>query len=75
MENNSILKEKQMANFAVINGGVVENIIVAESLEVAQEAAQPLTCVAVEGHFTIGDMPPVIGDLYNGETFTKPDIE
>lgn len=53
-------------NYAVINGNTVINIIVADTLEIA-EAVTNLTCV---------ELPEIgfgIGDLWDGVKFTKTD--
>jgi hypothetical protein len=52
--------------FAVIVNGVVDNTIVADSLEIA-EAATGKTCVAFSEESLVG-----IGWLYNGTTFVEP---
>jgi hypothetical protein len=53
-----------MVNFAVIRNGVVDNIIVAETVKIAEEATNS-TCV---------ELPDVgfgIGDLWDGTQFIK----
>ena len=55
-----------MATFAVINNGIVENCIVADSLDIAQEVTG-LTCVEYTN-----ENAPSIGYLYGNETFTNP---
>ena len=55
-----------MANFAIIEGGVVTNVIVADSLEVAQEVTEK-TCAEYTA-----ESPAGIGWSYDGTTFTAP---
>ena len=55
-----------MATFAVINNGVVENCIVADSLAIA-EAVTGLVCI----EYTV-ENPADIGYLYENETFINP---
>jgi len=59
-----------MANYAVIKDGIVNNVIVADTKEIA-ETVTGLTCVEVE------HVPgaPGIGWSYDGTTFTAPVIE
>jgi hypothetical protein len=52
-----------MANFAVIQDGLVVNILVADSVETAEQATG-LTCVEYTD-----ESPAVIGCSYNGEKF------
>jgi len=52
-----------MANFAVIQNDTVVNIIVADSIEIAEQATG-LTCVGYTDEF-----PAVIGCSYDGERF------
>ena len=58
-----------MATFAVLNGNIVENIIVADTKEVA-ELVSRLTCVEYTS-----ENPAVIGGTYDGSTFTNPITE
>jgi hypothetical protein len=58
-----------MANFAVIKDGKVENLIVSESKDVAEEATG-LTCV----EYTDVN-PAFIGLGYDGTTFEQPIVE
>ena len=46
-------KEITIKNYAVLNGNTVTNVIVAESLEIAQ-AASGSPCVECDGSFWIG---------------------
>ena len=55
-----------MATFAVINNGIVENCIVADSLDIAQEVTG-LTCVEYTN-----ENAPSIGYLYDNGIFTNP---
>jgi len=55
-----------MANFAVIENGIVTNIIVADSLAIAQEVTGK-TCVEYTD-----DKPAGIGWSYDGTNFTAP---
>ena len=55
-----------MANFAVIEDGLVTNAIVADTKEIA-ELVTGLTCVEYTD-----DNPAFIGGTYDGETFTPP---
>ena len=59
-----------MANYAVIKDGIVNNVIVADTKEIAEEVTG-LTCVEVE------HVPgaPGIGWSYDGTNFTAPVIE
>jgi hypothetical protein len=59
-----------MANYAVIQNGIVTNIIVADTKEIA-ETVTGLTCIENENlPGTLG-----IGWSYDGTTFTAPVIE
>jgi hypothetical protein len=55
-----------MATFAVINEGIVENCIVADSLEIAQEITG-LTCVEYTSENSVS-----VGFTYADEVFTDP---
>lgn len=55
-----------MATFAVINNGVVENCIVADSLAIAEEVTG-LTCVEYTQ-----DTEVSVGYLYDNGIFTNP---
>jgi len=55
-----------MANFAVIVDGKVENIIVADSLEIAQEVTSK-TCVEYTD-----ENPAYLGLGYDGKIFEQP---
>lgn len=55
-----------MANFAVIENNIVVNVIVAESLEDAENATN-LTCIEYTNDSLAG-----IGWTYNGSTFEQP---
>lgn len=59
-----------MANYAVIKNGIVNNVIVADTKEIA-ETVTGLTCVE------ISDTPgsPGIGWTYDGTNFSAPVIE
>lgn len=59
-----------MANYAVIKNGIVSNIIVADSKEIA-ELVTGLLCIEYE------DTPsqPGIGWSYDGSVFTAPVVE
>jgi hypothetical protein len=59
-----------MANFAVINDGVVVNVIIADSKEVA-ETVTGLDCVEYE----TSPSAPGIGWSYDGSVFTAPVTE
>ena len=56
-------------NFAVIENGIVTNVIVAESKEIAEEVVGK-TCVQY-----IDDNPAFIGLGCDGTTFEQPKIE
>jgi hypothetical protein len=58
-----------MANYAVLNGNNVENIIVADSLEIAETVTQK-TCVEYDD-----SNPAGIGWTYNGANFVAPTPE
>jgi hypothetical protein len=51
-----------MANFAVVNGNIVDNVIVAESLEIAQEITGKV-CIEYTD-----ENPAAIGWAYNEKT-------
>ena len=55
-------------NFAVISNGIVINLIVADSLEVA-EAVSNFTCIEYANHTDAG-----IGWTYDGTNFIAPVI-
>jgi hypothetical protein len=55
-----------VATFAVINNGTVENCIVADSLDIAQEVTGK-TCVEYTN-----ENAPSIGYLYDNGIFTNP---
>lgn len=57
-----------MKNFAVLNHSIVENIIVAESKEIAEQVIGK-TCVEYTS-----DNPAHIGLGYDGTTFEQPPI-
>ena len=59
-----------MANFAVIKDGIVDNVIVADTVEIAQTVTG-LTCIEIP--FEPG--APGIGWSYNGAEFTAPVVE
>ena len=59
-----------MANYAVIKDGVVNNVIVADTQEIA-EAVTGLTCVEVSNE----PGAPGIGWTYDGAEFTAPVVE
>jgi hypothetical protein len=56
-----------MANYAVIKNGVVDNVIVAETLEIAKTATNA-TCVELPS------IPFGVGDLWDGTQFVKQQI-
>lgn len=62
-----------MANFAIISGNVIQNIVVAEDISVAQEAF-PHTQHIIE--VPVGLVSPGLGWSYNEETkeFIKPEV-
>lgn len=55
-----------MANYAVIENGIVTNTIVADTKEIAEEVTS-LTCVEYTE-----ENPAGIGWTYNGTTFEQP---
>jgi hypothetical protein len=59
-----------MAKYAVIKNGVVDNVVLAETQEIAEEVTG-FTCIEVE------HVPgaPGIGWSYSGTTFTAPIVE
>jgi hypothetical protein len=59
-----------MANYAVIKNGIINNVIVAESQEIA-ESITGLACV----EFQVEPGAPGIGWSYDGTNFTAPVIE
>jgi hypothetical protein len=58
-----------MATFVVLNGDRVENILVADTKEIA-ELVSGLICVEYTS-----DNPAVIGETYDGSIFTNPITE
>lgn len=58
-----------MANYAVIKDGIVTNVIIAESKEIA-ESVTGLTCVEYTA-----ENPASIGWIYNGSDFSAPVTE
>ena len=58
-----------MANFAVIKDGVVTNVIVADTKEIA-ELVTGLTCVEYTE-----EKPAGIGWTYDGSVFTPPAVQ
>lgn len=59
-----------MARYAVIKDGTVNNIIVADSKEIA-ESVTGLTCI----EFQLEPGAPGVGWTYNGTDFTAPVVE
>ena len=59
-----------MANYAVIKNGVVDNVIVADTKEIA-ETVTGLTCIEYEN--ILG--APGVGWTYDGAEFTAPVVE
>jgi hypothetical protein len=59
-----------MANYAVIKDGIVSNVIIAESQEIA-ESVTGLTCI----EFQQEPGAPGIGWTYDGTVFTAPVTE
>lgn len=59
-----------MANYAIIKDGIVDNVIVADTQEVAEQVTG-LTCVEIE------QIPggPGIGWSYDGTEFSAPVVE
>ena len=55
-----------MANYAVLNGNIVENIIVADSLEIAETITEK-TCVEYTQ-----ENAAFIGWIYDGANFVAP---
>ena len=47
----SFTKGKAMSNFAVIEDGIVTNVIVAETKEIAEEATGKMCVESVEGNY------------------------
>lgn len=58
-----------MANYAVINGNIVENIIVADTKEIAEEVTGK-TCIEYTD-----ENPAGIGWTYADGVFTAPVVE
>jgi hypothetical protein len=58
-----------MANYAVIKDGIVNNIIVADTKEIA-ETVTGLTCIEYTD-----ESPARIGWSYDGAEFTAPVVE
>jgi hypothetical protein len=63
-------RKQLMANYAVIKDGLVTNVIVAESKEIA-ESVTGLTCVEVNNE----PGAPGIGWSYDGSSFSAPITE
>jgi hypothetical protein len=59
-----------MANYAVIKDGIVDNVIVADTQEIAEQATG-LSCIEIE--YAPG--APGIGWSYDGAEFTAPIAE
>lgn len=59
-----------MANFAVIKDGLVNNVVVADTKEIAEQVTE-LVCVEIP--FEPG--APGIGWSYDGSVFTAPVVE
>lgn len=59
-----------MANYAVIKDGIVTNVIVAESQEIA-ESVTGLTCI----EYQLEPGAPGIGWAYDGTDFSAPVTE
>ena len=59
-----------MANYAVIKDGIINNVIVADTQEIA-ETVTGLTCVEVSNE----PGSPGIGWSYDGAEFTAPVVE
>lgn len=59
-----------MANYAVIKDGLVTNVIVAESKEIAESITE-LTCIEVNNE----PGAPGIGWSYDGSSFSAPITE
>jgi hypothetical protein len=59
-----------MTNYAVIKDGIVNNVIVADSKEIAEQVTG-LTCV----EFQLKPGAPGIGWAYDGTDFTAPVVE
>ena len=56
-----------MANFAVISGDIVSNVIVADTIENAQIATHSV-CIEIPENSSAG-----IGDTWDGTKFIKPE--
>lgn len=59
-----------MANYAVIKNGIVDNIVIADTKEIAEEVTS-LTCIEYENTIDA----PGIGWTYDGTNFSAPVIE
>ena len=58
-----------MATYAVVNNNIVENVIVAQSLEIAQEITGNICIEYTE------ENPAAIGWAYDGKKFVAPTTE
>ena len=58
-----------MATYAVVNNNIVQNVIVAQSLEIAQEITGN-TCIEYTD-----ENPAAIGWAYDGKKFIAPTTE
>lgn len=59
-----------MPNYAVIKNGIVDNVIVADSKEIADQVTG-LNCIEI----TSEPGAPAIGWLYDGTSFISPVVE
>jgi hypothetical protein len=57
-----------MAKFAVIENGIVQNVIIADTKEIAEEVTG-LTCIEYTS-----ENPAYIGLGFDGTTFEQPEI-
>ena len=58
-----------MATYAVVNNNIVENVIVAQSLEIAQEITGNICIEYTE------ENPAAIGWAYDGKKFIAPSTD
>ena len=58
-----------MSTFAIISNGIVDNVIVAESKNIAEELNPGKTCVEYTE-----ESPAGIGWSYDGTAFTAPEV-
>jgi hypothetical protein len=65
-----------MKNFLIIKDGTVTNFIVAESIDIAQEASESgSTCIEYKNNIADLRICPQVGFNFDGNVFTNPNNE